>query len=492
LANTQPFTALHVISDLHLSSRKDHQIFKGAEELRLLIERLSSEGVAAEQARRVGLVINGDFIDFLADPNATYFDPANARDKLDAVVREFADVWQAFNQFVSRQGNELIIVLGNHDLELALSDVKRHLVDSIAKDNAAARGRIQLAMDGTGFAARVGDAGVMCVHGNEVDTFNIVDYERLRRIDRDLQLGWNVSEWVPNAGTKLVIDIMNGIKSSLPFVDLLKPETEAVVPILFALEQASRERLSRAIAVGGRLAWDKLRRHAGLLSGEETDAAQREVEPPSFEELIASALPRSSAHSGRDGAADAMLLMTEERFRNRVDPLRLIGQSGEQSLGYTSAIWKKLQGKDTAEILLEALERVQKDQSFDPSALDATFKDIDHLISPDYRYVIAGHTHLERILRRRRGGGTYMNTGTWARLIRLRPDDLISIDQFRPIFAGLRAKTMPELDEALPTRIIHRPAVASVWLENGVPCHALNRVKRSGGNLVSLEPVGEA
>jgi hypothetical protein len=84
-----------------------------------------------------------------------------------------------------------------------------------------------------------------------------------------------------------------------------------------------------------------------------------------------------------------------------------------------------------------------------------------------------------------------MNTGTWARLIRLRPDDLISIDQFRPIFQGLQSKTMAELDAALPNRIIHRPVVASVWLEGGVPRHALRRVRRNGDR-VDLDDVGAA
>ena len=66
-------------------------------------------------------------------------------------------------------------------------------------------------------------AKVVCVHGNEVDSWNVADYERLRRIGRDYQFGVSVEGWTPNAGAQMVIEVMNQIKRDYPFVDLLKP-----------------------------------------------------------------------------------------------------------------------------------------------------------------------------------------------------------------------------------------------------------------------------
>ena len=37
--------------------------------------------------------------------------------------------------------------------------------------------------------------------------------------------------WRPNAGTRLVVEVMNNFKRRYPFVDLLKPEATAAVPM---------------------------------------------------------------------------------------------------------------------------------------------------------------------------------------------------------------------------------------------------------------------
>ena len=74
------------------------------------------------------------------------------------------------------------------------------------------------------------------MHGNEVDAWNVTDHEAIRRIGKKLTHGRAVEPWVPNAGAQLVIDVMNSIKKTYPFVDLLKPETNAVLPALLALD----------------------------------------------------------------------------------------------------------------------------------------------------------------------------------------------------------------------------------------------------------------
>ena len=131
----------------------------------------------------VALVINGDMVDFLAEPGAEAFDPGGAIQKLDRIAGDaaFAPVWKALKKFVRTKDRRLIITLGNHDLELALPWVREHLLGLIAGDDDAARGRVVLAFDGTGFLCRVGNATVLCLHGNEVDDWNVTDFETIPR-----------------------------------------------------------------------------------------------------------------------------------------------------------------------------------------------------------------------------------------------------------------------------------------------------------------------
>src|SRR5262249_53909318 len=154
----------------------------------------------------------------------------------------------------------LIITLGNHDLELALPWVREHFLNTLSAGDPAARSRIMLALDGTGFACQVGDESVLCVHGNEVDTCNRPAYSALRRLACDQIQRRPVSPWTPNAGSKLVIDVMNDIKHKHAFVDLLKPEKDAALKIVLALRPRLKSKLKQIAQIAGRRVWDQARR----------------------------------------------------------------------------------------------------------------------------------------------------------------------------------------------------------------------------------------
>ncbi len=65
---------LHIVSDLHFGGIPGHQIFNQGRSLAAVIDHLRRE---AERAR-VGLVLNGDIVDFLASEDARYLDPEGA------------------------------------------------------------------------------------------------------------------------------------------------------------------------------------------------------------------------------------------------------------------------------------------------------------------------------------------------------------------------------------------------------------------------------
>jgi UDP-2,3-diacylglucosamine pyrophosphatase LpxH len=449
--NIPQFDELYSVSDLHMGgAQSGSQIFNSGSELARLIEFLRTK------PGMVALVINGDMVDFLAEPGAKAFDPDGAIQKLDRIAGDaaFAPVWKSLKKFARTKGRRLIITLGNHDLELALPWVREHLLDLIAGDDDAARGRVVLAFDGTGFLCRVGNATVLCLHGNEVDDWNVTDFETIRRCGRDLQQGRFVDPWIPNAGTHLVIEVMNDIKKGYPFVDLLKPELEAVIPVLLALAPDKRDQIGGAFPVLRRLAMDKIRRATGLLGAEEE---REEVS------LTANGSPswrRTIDH-------DALMTRMDDRLQRGVEPISLV-PAGErtQQLGFSDAVWSWVRGKDVRETLRRALDDLQKDRSFDWSLEDDTFHQLDDTITSNVDFILAGHTHLERALPRRKRNGFYFNSGTWARLIRLEPHVLADQAEFNKAYGVMAAGTMDALDQ-LPGLVLRRRTVVAVRTDAG-------------------------
>src|SRR6516162_833040 len=108
------FDQLYVISDLHLGGHSGFQIFDSGATLKALIDHLRS----TVPEEKIALVINGDFIDFLAEMPAKPFDPARAVEKLERVIGDpaFGAAWTALKTFAGTTNRFLVITLGNHDL----------------------------------------------------------------------------------------------------------------------------------------------------------------------------------------------------------------------------------------------------------------------------------------------------------------------------------------------------------------------------------------
>lgn len=417
------FDELYVISDLHLGGdRPDFQIFNAGEQL----ERLISYLTARPGELRVALLINGDLVDFLAEEQAQYFDPLGAVAKLNRIAHDpsFVPVWSSLQQLVGQRNRTLILNLGNHDLELALPWVRARLLEILTGGDPTAYPRIVLAFEGTGFRCRVGEAEILCVHGNEVDDWNRTDHEKIRRIGRDLTQGKSVQEWIPNAGTRLVIDIMNSLKRTRPFIDLLKPEVEAVVPILLAMETRKRDKVLDIAGTARQWVTGKVRHAVGLLGDEEPEA----------EEMRAPTGVRGALGLDRERYAEELLRQAEIRIEQRVDPMTLIPlEEQQESLGSWKAIRKWWRGEGRAEVLREFLDRLRADRSFDLSYGDETFQKLDAQMG-EADFLVAGHTHLERALPRARNRGFYFNTGAWVRLIRLAPEVLEDAKEFGDLY----------------------------------------------------------
>lgn len=460
---------LHVVSDLHLGGVQGHQIFNQGRALAAFIDHLG--GVAA-RGRRVGLVLNGDIVDFLADKDATYFDPLGAADKLRAIFEDdaFRPVWDALERFTWIEGCVLALVLGNHDVELALPDVREALLARLCGGDEGARGRVRIAMDDEdGYACEVGGQRVLCLHGNQVDPWNPIDFRALREVSGALASGKKPPAWEPNAGTRLVVDVMNGVKMDFAFVDLLKPETRAVPFVLLALKVEHSVSLAKFARAVVQSLYDQGRLAAGFLGGtpveELTDARALEllVRPSTWEQPAA----RSAAGwTGLDWLSQAT---RDDEDRRR--PIDLVDAGAGETLGVGGLLLDRLRGGDTRENLRDALESyLGRDRSFRFDTEDDTFRRIDESRrAANADCVIAGHTHLARRLLRRSGRGVYFNSGTWIRLIEL-TKPMLTPDGFRPIYEALCAGTLEALDD-VPGLVQQRRTVVSVWVDEENAVH---------------------
>ncbi|MCK7492769.1 MAG: hypothetical protein MZW92_15480 [Comamonadaceae bacterium] len=181
-----------------------------------------------------------------------------------------------------------------------------------------------------------------------------------------------------------------------------------------------------------------MRMAAGFLAGEE----------PASELGAAAALPPAWGETAMtSNYAHALLDRAEQRFRGSEEPLALIeGDEQGEYLGLVGAAWKLVRGRPTHEVLAEALEQLDKDRSFDFRAEDDTYTELDRWVGGEIDFIVAGHTHLERALRRRSANGWYFNSGTWARLIKLEADVRGSPDKFKAVFDAFKGGTMAALD----------------------------------------------
>jgi hypothetical protein len=159
------YDELYIVSDIHMGGRPGFQILKEGKRVANFIRWVGQQ----RPDGRVALVLNGDVIDSLAEDIRGYIAADEAVTMVTRIFKDqaFAPVWGALKDFVGLAGRSLVMVIGNHDIELALPAVQRTLEERLAGDEAAPRGRIFFSTAGAGYSCTVGTARVFCTHGNE-------------------------------------------------------------------------------------------------------------------------------------------------------------------------------------------------------------------------------------------------------------------------------------------------------------------------------------
>jgi UDP-2,3-diacylglucosamine pyrophosphatase LpxH len=442
---------------------RDFQIFNRGPRLAGFIRYLT--GVRADDV--VALVLNGDIIDALAEEEVRGYvalDAGTALRMMEHIYTDpaFAPVWCALAEFIRQPRRHLVFVVGNHDIELSLPIVEDSIRRRLAEGVSEAQTRLTFATHGSGFACRVGPARVFCTHGNEVDEWNWVDYSLLGQLANAMEAGRAVdgAKWTPNAGTRLVVDVMNTVKAQYPFVDLLKPEVAAVVSVLLAIDKDTLKKVNLEAAfpvlrekIRGRLITSR------LLAAEATtlaaappsavaDEALAELLGPSFREAVQVQRQTSGGLS-----EDALLLDAGRAVAMRRSPAEsMTSNGGPETLG----AWDLVAGWIGLVPRIEGLRRalqdwLKDDKTFDvtaPTADGGLYDAMQERVGDGIDFVITGHTHLARALPFR-SHGYYYNCGTWIRTLRLTQEALEATAFEADVWPALSARRMSALDNAM-------------------------------------------
>ncbi len=402
---------VYVISDLHiggepakLNEERGFQINTHTQYLADFIELL-----AVQTGKPIELVINGDLVDFLAETPWAAFEHQipNVITKLNNIIKREAHVFQALTKFLQSPKHRLVLLLGNHDIELSLPPIRTVLEKAIG----ATPANFRFIFDGEAYT--IGKE-VLIEHGNRYDSWNSVDDNRLRVLREKLSRNEIPDSFYPPKGSVLVEKIMNPMKEKYRFVDMLKPETGAAIPILLALEPQIRSKIDNLLRIyvsdmipdGLGLRTFPVSTKSGTLV--EEDLVNKEMEkyfsPDELQEFLAAtdALPSDVVDKvNADG--------TVEKNRS-FQLIRSLWQL--LTAGSRSALQKRLPA------LLNALKSLQSPQTFDlttetfPEYLQAATR----LSNNGFKYILFGHTHLARRIALP-NGGTYFNSGTWADLM---------------------------------------------------------------------------
>jgi UDP-2,3-diacylglucosamine pyrophosphatase LpxH len=375
-----------VISDLHLGGAEGFQICsaEGRGRLTRFIDWVAAQ---KRDGTEIQLVLNGDIVDFLAEEDeaggysAFVVDESKARRKLKRIEEGCESVLAALRRFAAA-GNRLTLLIGNHDVELSLPAVRRDFLALLGE------ARIEYLYDNEAYSI----GPVLIEHGNRYDVWNMVNHGELRRLRSQLSRGETPCTFAAQPGSELVARVMNPVKKKFSFVDLLKPETGGVVPILAVLDPG-------------------LWREAGTSMRQSVSAWYRgrftEEGLPDRADYVAASFP-----------VKAQTMHNYELPENLRAGLDAADAASADALPPGDHVGR---AKDIAVAgLLKAFRswRSKADLTFSVEHEDDEYLKPAREHAKHFRVVVFGHTHLAKRIDLG-SGALYLNTGTWADVMRV-------------------------------------------------------------------------
>ena len=382
-----------VVSDLHLGSGGLYDIFAGGEALPRFIRQHAATGTT--------IILNGDSVDFLMNEDPLELDEARAVSQAERTfsATETQGVLHALGDVLAA-GGDVVVRLGNHDIELALSAVQAAFRMGLGQpQDIAARLRFERG-DKPGMI-EVGGARILIGHGEQSDPWNKVDYPHLPGPGAPQSADAGSFRYA--AGSRLVKTIMNPLKRvyGLRLIDLIKPDFQGGVLTALAVSPTAVKEVWKGSTLS--LLWQ--------LKTSQDGPSTFADEDESFG--LGPAIAKAGL-SDEEQASMAALFADVDDGPASFDADPSVTQSAQLKLAraglraYAGA-QKRLAGT--------AGDRFYQ---FDPD--EDEWGEARRLAQKfGAQAVIFGHTHAARF--RQDAELAYLNTGTWIRLLRLPAPD---------------------------------------------------------------------
>jgi UDP-2,3-diacylglucosamine pyrophosphatase LpxH len=399
-----------VISDLHIGGDADLDIFHSQAALAGFLN--------SPYDRPQTLIINGDFIDFLAVPPFGAFNRKAAQDKIQKIVDAPSnqEVWASFRVFLhAYPQNRIDILLGNHDVELVFDEVQKELRRVMAESNEGKR--IRFIIDRLSYPRLVvGGVHIHVEHGCQHDRFNWYDHNKLIQATENNQDG---TKFELPVGSRLVYAVLNKLTPDHPFIPLLKPEAAAFWMMAALAPKEVFKKLGPTAVIGKSTFTASLRKY---LKGRQLGGSAASPVPAAQEALAA----LQSQLAG---------MLFDEKLNdetvNDIEEFLTNGTGSEKAAsGLTFAASPLLRGK--LFLVRRALKRLKHDRDtfFDTTQRDEFESALDAILAANAKVAIFGHSHGRKVLTLFKKGDSpsdplylkrpsllYLNTGTWADLL---------------------------------------------------------------------------
>lgn len=415
-----------IISDLHLGNGGEYDVFAGGEALPALLDQIAHEPVR--------ILVNGDGFDFLMNEDPLELDQLRAAAQARAIVAAPASaaVLKAFGRVLSR-GGEVILRLGNHDVELAVPEVQQILRAAMEQPPAVAA-RLVFQMGEAPAILEIGGARILVTHGEHDDQWNKVDYGRLLQLDRFRYA----------AGSVLVKQIMNPItrRHGLRFVSLLKPDFQGAALTALAVAPGIVKQLFSAASLD--IAWQLFKKAgaAAAFTEEEEDLG------------LAGRLAEAGLGAEEMEALEATLGDGPAAFADDEVMSTASLKLARAGLKLYAGMQKKLAGTIGDEYF-----RLEPDE--------VEWADAQRLAKKfDAGAVVIGHTHAARW--KAADGIVFANTGTWIWLMQLPRSDA-SDEAWAEFLEELRdnPRLLPEKQRAAKTVQRHTAVLLDAHPDGG-------------------------
>lgn len=447
---------IYIISDIHLGGAPPEKTPQGETtgfqmcppEARSRLARFIHYISKSHPQETTELVINGDFVDFLAEEaentgtthsvsvdkqfESFTTNPDNAVKKFRRIVQHTDGgapsgerVFGALRDFVS-QGHSLTVLLGNHDIELSIPDVRYALMGELAQGRPAF---VKFLYDGEAYVRE----DLLVEHGNRYDGWNAVAHGVLRAYRSAVSRSEDPVQFIPPPGSRMVTEIMNPLKAHFKFIDLLKPENEALIPVLAALNPQNIQPLRKIIRALPLFAEKIVRqpKAGGVPKNPMYIADNQDVTVKSTQDFFSfvygDLIDQKTINKSKRLLAQAIKNWNADVEKEPMHIANIHPGIKEKVSGAMALFGQNFPfSHPTYEKLRKALLSYRQ-------ALGSTF-DLE-TESPIYskaaarlaagrrgrRTVVFGHTHLPKCIKLETGG-VYLNAGTWCQTIRLPTD----------------------------------------------------------------------